>query len=154
LCFFKSLKLKIEALFPNHLRMLKSPRPPRIKEEVSDDLAELLKKQKQVQDWQQQVQKRIGRLEEIYLKESTMGNIIRGFDQDASISSGGRDRNRHKENKEAEEREKMFSGSSYTVHVGRQNAIAVRQESKSGGTSLSTLGGTNLGHMQKKTRKE
>ncbi len=65
-----------------------------------------------------------------------MGNIICRFYQNASISCRGRDRNRHKENEEAEERENMFSGSSYTL-------FAVRQESKSGGTSLSTLGGTN-----------
>jgi len=130
--------------------MSKSPRPPRVKEEMSEDLAELLRKQKQIQEWKETVQKRISRIEDVYLRDSSMGNIIRGFDQDASlVTTGPGPRNRHKDNKELDDKEKMFSGSSYAVWAERQHAAAVKEASKSGGSSAAA----SAGPASKKARK-
>ena len=100
----------------------KSPRSARVKDETSEDLAALLKHQKQLRDWQNVVQRRIVQLEETYLKETSMGNIIRGFDQDAGLAARG-ERNRGRDQKESDEKEKLFSGSSYTVWLERQNLL-------------------------------
>ena len=101
----------------------KSPRSVRVKEEMSEDLAALLKHQKQLRDWQSTVQKRIIQLEETYLKETSMGNMIRGFDQDAGGGAARGDRNRSRDQKESDDKEKLFSGSSYPVWLERQNAM-------------------------------
>ena len=93
--------------------MSKSPRS-KVKEEISEDLAVLLKHQKQIKEWQGKVEKRISTIEDLYLKETPLGNLVRGFDQDAMIAS-----RRNRENKEADEKEKLFSGSSYTVWLER-----------------------------------
>jgi hypothetical protein len=97
--------------------MSKSPRTPRFKEEMSDELAELLKNQRQIKDWQSAIHKRVSRLEELYLKETSMGNIIRGFDLDATQN---KDKNRHKDNKDGDDKERMFSGSSFEIYSERQ----------------------------------
>ena len=127
--------------------MSKSPRPPRVKEEVSEDLNELLRRQKQIQEWKGAVKKRVARLEDVYLRDSSMGNIIRGFDQDASMVPG--QKHRHKDNKELDDKEKMFSGSSYAVYAERVNAAAAKEAIKNGTTHAVA----SSGPANKKARK-
>lgn len=52
----------------------------------SAELHSLLAHQRQIKDWQLLVNARIYELEEKYLDESTMGNIVKGWDQDAKPS--------------------------------------------------------------------
>ena len=118
-----------------------------MKEELSEELNELLRKHKQIQEWKDAVQRRIARLEDVYLRDSSMGNIIRGFDQDASMAPS--QKHRHKDNKELDDKEKMFSGSSYAVCAERQHAAAVREASKIGGSAAAA----SAGPASKKARK-
>lgn len=103
--------------------MSKSPRASRVKEEVSADLAALIAQKKQILEWKAKVTTRLVYSEDIYLKETQMGNIIRGFDQDASIQ---KEKNRNRDNKESDEKEKLFSGSSYAVWMERQHAAKLK----------------------------
>ena len=54
------------------------PTPPK-----SLELQALLAHQAQIKDWTVKVNKRIYELEEQYLEETTLGNIVKGWDQDA-----------------------------------------------------------------------
>ena len=55
-----------------------APTPPK-----SLELQALLAHQAQIKDWTIKVNKRIYELEEQYLEETTLGNIVKGWDQDA-----------------------------------------------------------------------
>lgn len=86
------------------MQVVVSTAPALPEKEKSAELAEIMQHQKQVQDWTHKVNKRIFELEEQYLEETTLGNIVRGWDQDA------------KSNKKVliEDKERLFSLSSVT----------------------------------------
>lgn len=92
---------------------------PRGKREVpSDDLVALLKHQKQIKEWQDAVSKRILSMEDTYLRDTPMGNIVRGFDTDGV--GGTRGGGRHKEGTTIDDKERLFSSSSQAVYLERQ----------------------------------
>ena len=98
----------------------------RIKEEISEDLATLLRSKNQILEWKEAIAKRVAHCEDVYLKETVMGNIIRGFDPD---SMAVREKNRgttKAEQKESDEKEKLFTGSSYPIWLERQKAAALK----------------------------
>jgi hypothetical protein len=68
------------------MQVVVSTAPALPEKEKSAELAEIMQHQKQVQDWTHKVNKRIFELEEQYLEETTLGNIVRGWDQDAKSS--------------------------------------------------------------------
>ena len=103
---------------------MSKPRAVRLKEEVSQDLAALLKHQNEIKEWQAAVNRRVQSMEEAYLRETAMGNIVRGFDQDASNATF---KNRNKaDTREVDEKEKLFSGSSFPIFDARQKAAAAK----------------------------
>lgn len=80
--------------------MSSAPLPPPI---LSAEMQGILTHQRQIKEWQRQVNARIQELEESYLDGSTMGNIVKGWDQDAKPlqKKGG-----------VEDKERIFSNSS------------------------------------------
>ena len=78
----------------------------------------LLVQRKQIRDWQVQVNARIHVLEERYLDESSLGNVIKGWDQDAKVSQ---------KKLTIDEKERLFSNSS--LHVFRSDKASLDQHS-------------------------
>ena len=95
--------------------------------EKSADLIALLQHQTQIKDWSQKVNKRIFELEEQYLEETTLGNIIRGWDQDAKPI-----------NKKAfiEDKERLFSNSSISSQLTNSRGNLHARHSGSGYGSM------------------
>ena len=80
---------------------------------VSDELTALIDHQKQIKSWLAEVEAKISTLEETYLEETTLGNVVRGWEQDGK--SGPLFKMKGQEDKE-----KIFSMSSYQVWLERQ----------------------------------
>ena len=76
----------------------------------------LLDHQKEIRSWLRDVNRKIARLEEQYLDDTTNGNIIRGWETDARNSTSGGSRLRG-----IDDKEKLFSNSSYRVWVASQS---------------------------------
>ena len=77
--------------------------------------------QKHLREWQMNVHERIEVMEDSYLKETSMGNIIRGFDQDTQPL-----RFKDKAAKDLEsEKERLFSSSNHSVYQERQKTESV-----------------------------
>ena len=72
---------------------------------VSDELKALTDHQKQIKSWLAEVEAKISTLEETYLEETTLGNVVRGWEQDGK--SGPLFKLKGQEDKE-----KIFSSSS------------------------------------------
>jgi len=77
-------------------------------EKQSADLIGLIEHQSQIREWIKAVNSRIYELEESYLEETNMGNIIRGFDQDGKLVN-------IRKGNQAEDKERLFSFSSYSM---------------------------------------
>jgi hypothetical protein len=86
----------------------------RVKEEVSEDMVTLLKNQKQIKEWQAQLRTRLHDMEDAYLRETPFGNVVRGFEVEGGTRSRG-DRGREIN----DEKERLFSGSSWQVYEER-----------------------------------
>mmetsp|Transcript_10573 Transcript_10573/g.16027 ORF Transcript_10573/g.16027 Transcript_10573/m.16027 type:complete len:130 (+) Transcript_10573:65-454(+) len=72
-------------------------------------LRELLEHQQQIKDWLRECEKRIYELEENYLEETPLGNIVRGWEVDSKpVSSRPR---------AIDDKERLFSNSSYKVYI-------------------------------------
>lgn len=69
----------------------------------SPDMTNLLAYQSKLQELAQRVNQRIFQLEEQYLEETTMGNVIRGWDQDAKPMQ---------KKSSVEDKDRLFSNSS------------------------------------------
>ncbi len=116
----------------------------RVKEEVSEDLANLLRSKRQILEWKTTIAKRVAHCEDVYLKETNMGNIIRGFDQDASALREKHRGQTKAEQKESDDKEKLFSGSSYPVWIERQNAARAKPSTGTTSTTQQSQGITRV----------
>lgn len=72
---------------------------------ISEELQELMNQQKQIRIWLTKVQNRIYELETTYLEDTSLGNIIKGWEIDG----------RPLLKKQCEDKERLFSFSSYQV---------------------------------------
>ena len=57
------------------------------KEEVSEEMAALLKNQKAIKEWQALVKTRLYEMEDAYLRDTPFGNIVRGFEVEGGTRS-------------------------------------------------------------------
>lgn len=125
-----------------------------MKEEISEEMASLLKNQKQIKEWQAQLRTRLYEMEDAYLRETPFGNVVRGFEVEGGTRSRG-DRGREIN----DEKERLFSGSSWQVFEERMaqnlNAIPLQRgiSNVSAVSALSNTSGLSDGPLQKKPKK-
>ena len=98
---------------------------------MNGDMKALLDHQKEIRMWLQDVNRKIARLEDQYLDDTTNGNIIRGWDVEGRNSVVGTATTSSRV-RGVDGKEKLFSNSSYKVWVAAQSAAE---------TSSSTLQG-------------
>ena len=105
---------------------------------VSPELQALTDHQKQIKSWLAEVEAKISTLEETYLEETTLGNVVRGWEQDGKSVPLFK-------MKGQEDKEKIFSMSSYQVWLERQqnDDDDKNTERKHGGKSSSEGGAKN-----------
>ena len=92
--------------------------------EKSAEMRALLQHQLQLKEWTAKVNKRIYELEEQYLEETTLGNIVRGWDQDAKATS--------QRKVLVDERERIFTNSNWSEMGNRGVLGAPKVEKKKG----------------------
>jgi hypothetical protein len=68
----------------------------------------LIEQHRQIKTWLEEVNNKIGELEEAYLEDTPLGNIVRGWEIDGKTIPL---------RKGIDEREKIFSNSSYQVFI-------------------------------------
>ena len=90
------------------------------KQAASAEMAHLLSQQKQIRGWLSDVDQKIYSLETSYLVETSMGNVVKGWDIDAKPVVG--------RSRLIEDRERLFSQSSYKTWLG--NKMAAEGEEK------------------------
>ena len=73
----------------------------------SNELSRLKEHHKDILKWSETVKNKIHEVETIYLEDTKLGNIIRGWELDGRPVSSHRNRSQH------EEKERLFSSSSY-----------------------------------------
>lgn len=73
------------------------------------DLKDLLEHQAEIRDWLQLADQRIYELEEAYLEQTPLGNIIRGWEIDGKPLAA--------RPKTVDDKERLFSNSSYQVYI-------------------------------------
>jgi Histone acetyltransferase subunit NuA4 len=81
---------------------------------VSDEMKGLVEHQKQIKGWLSDVNSKIVQLEEAYLEETTLGNVVRGWEIDGSKPLAPKF-------KWQEDRERIFSLSSYQAFLDSKN---------------------------------
>jgi hypothetical protein len=79
----------------------------------SDEMKGLLEHQKKIQSWLHNVNNKIYSLEESYLEETPLGNIVRGWEIDGKLLP--------LKTKGQEERERLFSFSSYQIWMDKKS---------------------------------
>ena len=77
---------------------------------ISDELKGLMDHQKQIKAWLAEVHAKVDILENTYLEETPLGNVVRGWADDKPLFKKGQ-----------EDKEKIFSNSSYQVFLDRQS---------------------------------
>lgn len=124
------------------------------KEEVSEEMAALLKNQKAIKEWQALVKTRLYEMEDAYLRDTPFGNIVRGFEVEGGTRSRG-ERGREIN----DEKERLFSGSSWSVWEERtkhkdMNPIPLQRgiSNVSAVSALSTLSAEGQGQAVKKRK--
>jgi hypothetical protein len=86
------------------------------------ELNGLLDHQKQLKEWLNEVNQRIYELEASYLEETPTGNIVRGWDIDSKSTP--------MRPKQIEEKERIFSGSSYQNWIENKSLAETETEKK------------------------
>ena len=81
---------------------------------ISDELKSLTEHQKQIKSWLSEVQQKISTMEESYLEDTTLGNVVRGWEVDGKAAPLFK-------MKGQEDKERIFSNSSYSMWLDRQN---------------------------------
>ena len=99
-------------------------------------MAALLKSRSQVHEWQAQVDKRLYEMEDAYLKETPFGNVIRGFEIEGGTRSRG-ERGREIN----DEKERLFSASSWKVYEERMLSKAPPLSRQVSTSSVMSTGG-------------
>lgn len=91
---------------------------------VSDDMKALLEYQQQLKSWLHDVKKKIYETETIYLQETQLGNVIKGWEIDGRPPLS-------RVRGQCEEKERLFTFSSYESYLEhKQNQEAGLQEKK------------------------
>ena len=80
---------------------------------MSDEMKGLVEQQIKIKKWLAEVHAKIYKLEEAYLEETPLGNIIHGWDIDNKTNF---------KYKGQEDKERLFSGSSYHAHADKKAA--------------------------------
>ena len=81
---------------------------------ISEELRILTEHQKQIKSWLSEVQQKITTLEDSYLEDTTLGNVVRGWEVDGKAAPLFK-------MKGQEDKERIFSNSSYSVWLDRHN---------------------------------
>jgi len=91
---------------------------------ASAEMKALRAHQHQIKEWSQKVNKRLYELEEQYMEETTLGNVVRGWDQDAKPQQ--------QKKIVVDDRERLFSNSSCS------DQLPLRGRGGSTGTSITS----------------
>lgn len=115
---------------------------------MSDELKQLIAHQAQIKSWLSEVNTRIAEMEESYLEETPMGNIVRGWEIDGKLlplrSRGGGP---------GEEKEKIFSNSSYQCWLETKAQAESGEWGRAGTGIKSAVDMTKLIRNHKKSKK-
>ena len=115
---------------------------------AGDEMKGLLEQQAKIKRWLAEVHTKIYKLEEAYLEETPMGNIIHGWDIDNKTNF---------KYKGQEDKERLFSCSSYHTHVDRKIAPETLSEAVGEKRSHHAASGSNSkaseGTKSKKVKK-
>lgn len=87
-----------------------------IKDSTTPDLQTLIDHHQQLQQWLQLVNNKIYEMESAYLEECSSGNIIKGWDID------GRNLPLHRSRNNIDEKDRLFSFSSYSYLMDKKNS--------------------------------
>ncbi len=114
----------------------------------SEEMKELKEQHDKIQSWLKDVNAKIYELETTYLDETTFGNVIRGWDLD------GRFGPLHRSRGIIEEKERLFTYSSYGQVIERKNQPEITIIEKSFGNNNNNKNNANGNQQkQKKTKK-
>lgn len=89
---------------------------------TSNELTRLKDHHKEIKKWNEKVKSKIYEVESIYLEETKLGNIIRGWEIDGRPVS-------HRNRAQHEEKERLFSSSSYQVWLEQKNQSDMKNSS-------------------------
>lgn len=113
----------------------------------SDEMKGLMDHQKQIKAWLAEVHAKIATLEESYLEETTLGNVVRGWEVDGKAAPLFK-------MKGQEDKEKIFSYSSYQVFLDRQSNRDEAEVGDKRGGGTSHLGKSAEGPNKSKKSKK
>lgn len=116
----------------------------------SEEMKDLKEQQEKIESWLKEVNSKIYELETSYLDETTFGNVVRGWDLDGRLGP------LHRARGVVEEKERLFTYSSYAQVLERKNQPEITIIEKSFGTNnnKNNNNGNNNQQKQKKYNKK